>query len=167
MRYAIQTLKHKWWVLVAGLRLGGIPLWRLLIHDLSKFSPAELPHYERRFFGANNDPLGFALGWNHHENHNPHHWGYWVARSGPFTGRPLPMPRSYAREMVADWMGAQRTHGDGKSWDMADWLAKTLPTLPLHIETIGHVCQALLELGYLDYTEVLVARYSEMSKEWR
>ena len=37
LRYLSYVLRHKWYVLWAGLWLG-VPLWRLLIHDWSKFS---------------------------------------------------------------------------------------------------------------------------------
>lgn len=39
-RFAWVILKHKWFVLLAGLEVG-VPLWRLIIHDWSKFTPAE------------------------------------------------------------------------------------------------------------------------------
>jgi hypothetical protein len=151
VNYFWATLRHKWFVLIAGLRLGGIPLWRLLTHDLSKFGPGEYPHYQRRFYGPNNDPLGFALAWNHHENSNPHHWGHWIARSGPFAGQPLPMPRSYAREMVADWMGASRAYTG--SWDMTEWLRGHLVEMCLHSVTAGYVREALADLDYHPYTQ--------------
>ncbi len=63
MKYFILTLKHKWFVLLAGLRVRKIPLWRLIIHDWSKFTKYELPHYERQFFGDKGDPEGFAKAW--------------------------------------------------------------------------------------------------------
>ena len=40
LRYLGYVLRHKWFVLVAGLKVGA-PLWRLLIHDWSKFTAAE------------------------------------------------------------------------------------------------------------------------------
>lgn len=40
---------------------------------------------------------------------------------------PLEMPRKYAREMVADWMGASR--GYTGSWDMEKWLDKNWPRI--------------------------------------
>ena len=119
LRYAWLTLKHKWFVFRAGLKTGA-PLWLLLIHDLSKFTPAELPHYARAFFGSKDDPEGFARAWNHHQKSNRHHWEYWIpatahdrnsGRQSP--GRPLAMPDKYVREMVADWLGASRAY-DGK-----------------------------------------------------
>lgn len=146
MKYFKQTLIHKWWVLIAGLRLGGIPLWRLLIHDWTKFTPAELPHYNRQFFGDKNDPVGFAKAWNHHESHNPHHWGYWIARSGKYMGQPLPMPKTYVREMVADWWGAGRTYNH--SWNMTKWLTNSLPNIILHEDTRKEVINVLEEIGY-------------------
>lgn len=40
IQYLWYVIRHKFFVFQAGLRLG-VPLWQLLIHDLSKFSPAE------------------------------------------------------------------------------------------------------------------------------
>jgi len=118
-------VKHKWFVFVAGLHLG-VPLGRLLVHDISKFTGAELPHYGRQFFGDKSDPIGFAGAWLHHQNHNPHHWEYWVPRSGHGTGpdypaNPLPMPETYVREMVADWMGASRAYDGAWPVEIATW----------------------------------------------
>ncbi len=146
MRYLLETLKHKWFVLVAGLRIGGIPLWRLLIHDWTKFLPAELPHYNRQFFGSKDDPLGFAMAWNHHESHNPHHWGYWIARSGKYAGQALAMPDSYLREMVADWHGAGRAYQG--SWDMKKRLDENLHRIVLHPVTRIQVMLVLREMGF-------------------
>jgi hypothetical protein len=50
LRYLSYVLRHKWWVLVAGLKVGA-PLWRLLIHDWSKFTPAEWGPYVATFYG--------------------------------------------------------------------------------------------------------------------
>jgi hypothetical protein len=49
LRYLTYVLRHKWFVLVAGLRVG-VPVWRLLAHDLSKFSPAEWGPYVANFY---------------------------------------------------------------------------------------------------------------------
>jgi hypothetical protein len=43
-------VRHKWFVLLAGLKTGA-PLWRLIIHDWSKFTPAERGPYVRPFYG--------------------------------------------------------------------------------------------------------------------
>lgn len=51
LKYLSYVLRHKWFVLVAGLKTGA-PLWRLLIHDWSKFLPCEWGPYTRTFYTA-------------------------------------------------------------------------------------------------------------------
>jgi len=141
LKYLRLTVIHKWFVFLAG-RKTGAPLWRLIIHDWSKFTPSEAPHYGRQFFGAKSDPLGFSYAWNHHQKNNPHHWEYWVPESGHDRGgykdrEPLPVPMHFVREMVADWFGASRAY-EGKwpdSVDSWDWYAKNFHTLNLHPDT--------------------------------
>lgn len=179
MKYFILTIKHKWFVLLAGLQTKA-PLWRLIVHDWSKFLPSELPHYNRQFFPK---PLGigskiyidsfegvhgwgriiaernskegrykvrmksdrqefwawdteiandqvqaanFIECWTKHQNRHPHHWEYWIPRTGhnrcdpPYgDNKPIAMPWWAVREMVADWMGASRAY-DGK-WPREGW----------------------------------------------
>ena len=153
MKYFWATIRHKWFVFLAGLRTG-LPLWRSLIHDLSKFTPAELPHYNRQFFGDKGDPRGFALAWLHHQNYNSHHWEYYVTRSDHSHGGSeaedgcLPMLAMDVVEMVTDWMGASRAYTG--SWKMAEWLEKNLPQMKLHSDTRRLVYQFLYKLGYCD-----------------
>ena len=59
MRYFWLTVRHKWFVFRAGLEWS-VPLWRLITHDLSKFTRHELPHYDRQFFGPADRPLAFG-----------------------------------------------------------------------------------------------------------
>ena len=140
-RYLRLVLEHKWYVLLAGLRTGA-PLGNLLIHDWSKFTPAEAPHYARQFYGGGGDPLGFSQAWNHHQKINPHHWEYWVlvaghGRGGYADGSALPMPESCVREMVADWLAATRVF-DGawpESMETWEWWQKSFSRLRLHEET--------------------------------
>jgi len=151
MRYAWSTLVHKWFVFLASFRVK-LPLWRALIHDLSKFTLAELAHYDRQFFGDKGDPQGFAVAWLHHQNLNPHHWEYWVTRSDHSRGASgavsgtLPMPLVYVKEMIADWMGASRAYTG--SWDMSAWLTDHLPLMRLHPKTLDRIKAELEALGY-------------------
>lgn len=48
LRYASYVARHKWFVLMAGLKTGA-PLWRLLIHDWTKLLPCEWFPYVRAF----------------------------------------------------------------------------------------------------------------------
>lgn len=140
-RYMWLTVRHKWFVFLAGLKTH-TPLWQLVIHDWSKFTLSEAPHYGRQFFGKADDPLGFSTAWNHHQKANKHHWEYWVmvsghTRGGFPDGSPLPMPDRYAREMVADWMGAARAY-EGK-WPMNlegwKWWQTNFDKIVVHPET--------------------------------
>lgn len=152
-KYMWLTVRHKVFVFRAGLRTGA-PIWQLVTHDTSKFSRAEAPHYGRQFFGDKGDPEGFGRAWLHHQNHNPHHWEYWIPRTGHNRGgdggdgEPLPMPERYVREMVADWLGASRAYegawpASRESWP---WLQKNLPGLRLHPETRASVERVLNEV---------------------
>lgn len=134
IKFLKSLLLHKWYVLNAG-RFLGVSLWRLIIHDWTKFLPVEFFRYARNFFGDNKEAAadGFVLAWLHHENSNPHHWGYWIPRTGKSANEPLPMPEVYIREMVADWMGASKTYTG--EWDIVEWLGENLPEMRLHSET--------------------------------
>lgn len=153
LRNLWKVVVHKWFVLRAGIRLGGIPLWRLIIHDLSKFSPAEINGYTLWYHApATFDPLlieyrrqKYELAWLHHQNHNPHHRQYWFNRK---DGTYFEMPEVYAREMVADWMGASRAYTG--SWDMQDWLDSNLHYLLSQINENSwvYIEKALKDIGY-------------------
>ncbi len=169
-KYLVSLFKHKWYVFLAGLKTG-VPIWRLIVHDWQKFTLWEFRAYAQNFFASDDyknqetldaftkykvaeaAPFGhfvkerFALAWLHHENTAPHHWGYWIPRSGKYTG-PFPMPETYVREMVADWMGASRAYTG--SWNMAQWLSDNGPRMEekMHIETVQIVHDVLIEQGY-------------------
>ena len=135
LAYLNYVLRHKWFVFLACTEYG-VPLWRAIIHDWTKFMPAEWSPYVHSFYNPDGskrrvrdesgayDPnsisLKFSYAWNHHEKNNPHHWGYWVVTSGEYGNmEALPMPETYVREMLADWKGAGRAingKGDPAAW---------------------------------------------------
>ena len=155
LAYLRYVLAHKWWVFLAGIRVGA-PLWRLVIHDWSKFTPAEWGPYVRQFFSPSGErrmvrePDGryrihtasdeFQLAWLHHQR-NRHHWQAWISIEDGGELRPLPMPRSYVLEMVADWMGAGRAI-TGR-WEAREWYDRKKGRMVLHPETCARV-EALL-----------------------
>lgn len=151
MKYFFVTLKHKWFVFLAGIKIG-VPLWLLLVHDWSKFLSSELPHYNRQFFGDKGDPDGFAVAWLYHQNRHPHHPEFWITRhkhshsEDVSVDECLPMPRVYVKEMITDWMGASMAY-TGK-WNMSAWLKKELPKKRLHPRTRIIVYEMLRGLGY-------------------
>lgn len=113
--YLRYVLRHKWFVLLAcrDLRLS---LYQAIIHDWSKFLPCEWFPYARNFYNPNGskridadyEAKAFKFAWLHHQKLNPHHWQYWVLNNDSGKTEALEMPEAYAREMVADWIGAGR-----------------------------------------------------------
>lgn len=158
LRYALLTLKHKYYVYLAGRKLR-VPIWQLIIHDLSKFSRAELPAYGRQFFGTKDRPHEFGRAWEHHWQNNPHHWEWWA--NGKFEWNPatkntvltpIEMPEKYVREMIADWMGASRAYAGkfpSENLDEWEWFQKNFNKIKLHPATRKRVLKILaFELLY-------------------
>ncbi|MBY3433248.1 hypothetical protein HFN89_03600 [Rhizobium laguerreae] len=125
IRYMLKTLHHKWFVFRFGLRTKA-PLWRLVIHDWSKFTPGELSAYANHLFGTAKDEIGFAQAWNHHSKTHRHHWEWWIpltahSKSSIPAGEPLPMAEWAVREMVADWLGAERSYNKFTPTSLQGW----------------------------------------------
>jgi hypothetical protein len=144
-KYLNYVIRHKYFVFIAG-RKTGVTLWRLLIHDLSKFSRAEWTPYVNRFFsgragvvGKELDPDEFHKAWTHHWHNNPHHWEYWLrirSAEPELHGTelvPMVMPSKFVKEMVADWMGAGRAITG--EWGHKKWYAKNQCRMILHPNT--------------------------------
>jgi hypothetical protein len=169
LRYLSYVVRHKWFVLRAGLKTGA-PLWRLVIHDWSKLTPAEwFPYVQtfygrppdaaelrRRFHGRPNDAqnladwesdrkAAFDKAWLHQQHRNPHHHQHWLLREDDGPWRALAMPEPLVREMVADWMGAGRAI-TGR-WDAASWYAGAAGKMILHPDTRTLVEQLVAEYG--------------------
>lgn len=131
--YLKYVLTHKWWVFRAGLKTGA-PLWRLIIHDWSKFLPSEWFPYARTFYGPDGekrfekDP-GFDNAWNLHQKRNKHHWQYWCMPRDEIGTKCIPVPEKYIREMVADWMGAGRAIAG--RWEIDEWYPKNYNNIQL------------------------------------
>lgn len=143
LRYLRYLIRHKWFVFVAGLKTGA-PLWRLLIHDWSKFTRAEWGPYVRRFYGGGGNDEEFRKAWLHHIEANDHHWENWcpTERLRLYLGRhprvnfgryAHEMPEPAIREMVADWMGAGRAI-TGR-WCVHHWYERNKDEMILHPET--------------------------------
>lgn len=132
LRYLGYVLRHKWFVFLAGLKTGA-PIWRLVIHDWSKFTPAEWTPYVRNFYTDRGDQDAFDAAWLHHQHRNPHHWQHWLLREDDGPLKLIEMPESLVREMVADWMGAGRAI-TGK-WDTAGWYAANRDKIKMHSRT--------------------------------
>lgn len=134
LKYLRAVARHKWFVLLAGL--GKVPLWQLVKHDWSKFTPAEWGPYALSFYGPQppNEATKamFDAAWLHHQRHNPHHWQYYVLREDSGKTKVLPIPKKYRAEMLADWRGAGRAYGNNNT---AEWYSKNAANIMLHPDT--------------------------------
>lgn len=124
-QYLKYVARHKWFVFLAGRRFR-VSLWQLIIHDWSKFTPAEWTPYVRSFYGPwkyDERPPdvveAFDRAWLHHIHKNPHHWQHWILREDDGDTKLLEMPDRFVREMLADWQGAGRAI-TGKD-NLTDW----------------------------------------------
>jgi hypothetical protein len=167
LKYLKYVLIHKYWVFVAGLHLG-VPLWQLITHDWSKFTPKEWFAYVNHFYGnyPKFDPEDtckyvrqgyygittketkemFDVAWNYHQKTQPHHWQFWVLITDSDEPRTcvLPMPQKYVLEMVADWAGAGKAI-TGK-WEFEAWFLKNKDVYLLEDSTLYRVQQAIQKL---------------------
>lgn len=125
--FFVETVKHKWYVLRAAFMIKS-SLWDALLHDISKFSWAEYPHYQQKFYGEGGDPNRFTRAWVHHCNYNPHHWQHWV-----FGEIVLEMPRRQVLNMLADWIAVRRAQAG--TWDKVEWKPLGLFDANVHPET--------------------------------
>lgn len=89
-----------------------------LMHDLSKYSPAEFIESVRYFTGTHS-PIdeckkvnGYSVAWMHHKAHNKHHREYWTDNYDKGT-TCVKMPWKYALECFCDYLGAGRAYGNG------------------------------------------------------
>lgn len=135
-KYASYVARHKWFVFRAGLKTKA-PLWRLLIHDWSKLTPAEWGPYVHTFYTDHGSQEAFDAAWLHHQHRNPHHWQHWLLREDDGPTKALPMPEGLVREMVADWMGAGRAI-TGR-WEVEKWWSANRDKIVLHHDTLALV----------------------------
>ena len=116
---------HKYWVYHFG-NMMGVNSWRLLMHDMSKFSPIEFWESVKYYQGTSS-PIpackkdkGYSKAWQHHKGRNPHHYEYWTDNYDSGTTY-IEIPEKYVRELVADWLAAGRTYS-GKGFTVDDEL---------------------------------------------
>lgn len=136
--------RHKLLVMDGCFRVG---LYRQgLLHDLSKYSPAEFLVGARYYQGdrspndAERKDIGYSSAWLHHKGRNKHHYEYWIDYSpNNIIGgmAPAPMPTRYVVEMFMDRIAACKVY-HGAAYSDEDPLryyqsAKTPP--PLHKKT--------------------------------
>lgn len=93
-----------------------------LLHDMSKFSPAEFVngcrYYQNGTRSPNNgerEAKGYSFAWMHHKGRNRHHYEFWQdyrrdMMPGVYPVAPVRMPRRYVAEMLMDRIAASKTY---------------------------------------------------------
>jgi hypothetical protein len=123
-----------------------VPLWRLVRHDASKLSRAELMPYARHFVERTPRGAEFEAAWRHHYQHNDHHPEHFLDGDGVMGL----MPDEAVVEMVVDWMAAGRAyHGAwpccGGEWR---WLEDSWDRLAMHPANKALAGAIVCALGY-------------------
>ncbi len=108
--------RHKLLVMKYCFKLG---LYRRgLLHDLSKYSPAEFWPGVKYYQGdqspnnAERRDKGYSSAWLHHKGRNKHHIEYWTdyAQGPEKKVVPIEMPPVYVAEMLCDRIAASRIY---------------------------------------------------------
>src|SRR5260370_21442397 len=105
-RYFAHLLRHKWRVMVIGRRLG-VPVWQLVVHDWSKFTPSEWEPYATRFEYGTQDERWYRASLAH-IHRNPHHWEHCIHVYAGGQTHAVETPQPFARELLVDSIPASQ-----------------------------------------------------------
>lgn len=107
-------VKHRFFTMLYCFKCGLI--WQGLVHDLSKFSPAEFIS-GATYYNGKVSPIqlekrdkGYSKGWLHHKGRNKHHIEYWVDFKSDGQIVLVAIPKKYVVEMICDWVSASRVY---------------------------------------------------------
>lgn len=148
---------HKWLVMKFCFRLG---LYRQgLLHDLSKYSPAEFLVGARYYQGnrspnnAEREDKGYTSAWLHHKGRNKHHLEYWLDYGLNGEGIiGMKMPVKYVVEMFCDRIAASMNYNPDTYTDSMplEYFLKGKGKTVLHPESsrlLEHLLRMLAEKG--------------------
>ncbi len=120
--------------------------WQGLVHDLSKYSPAEFWVGARYYQGdrspndAERQATGASTSWMHHKGRNKHHYEYWTDYNmGEKEPKycAVPMPNKYIIEMFCDRIAACRVYQGDRYTDASPYAyyQKSKGHILIHPET--------------------------------
>ena len=111
-----RTITHHRHVVMQHCIKAGIPIQGLL-HDLSKYTPAEfipgMLYYQgtRSPNEAEREKKGYSAAWMHHKGRNKHHFEYWIdVNPVSKVYEPVEMPNRYLIEMFCDRVAASKVY---------------------------------------------------------
>lgn len=138
-----------------------------LLHDLSKYSPAEFITGVKFFQGdkspntAEREKFGYSRAWLHHKGRNKHHMEYWTdySQTGDKLMAGVEMPVEYVVEMFCDRIAACRVYHGGAYTDADpyNYYKRSHSHYMIHPETDRLLRRLLIILR--DYGEETVFRY--------
>ena len=136
---------HRKYVRKACFKMG--IAWQGIIHDLSKYSLAELkickyyngkksPHQAAR------DELGYSPSWIHHYHTNKHHFQFWWDEDEEGKIIPMKMPYKYLVESFCDMLGASKAYNP-TNWEpkmlLDYWKTKCVEKRIMHARSIAYI----------------------------
>lgn len=100
-----------------------------MLHDLSKYTPAEFLTGVKYYQGfkspnaAERDDKGYSGAWLHHKGRNKHHYEYWtdISTKDRIGTVGVKMPLRYVAEMLADRIAACRVYQKEAYTDRSAW----------------------------------------------
>ena len=158
LAHFLTVTRHRRLVRKYCFRLG---LYRQgLVHDLSKYGPAEF-WIGARYYQGDASPnfnerrgngLGYSEAWLHHKGRNRHHFDYWLdyclQPDGSFVFQSCRMPLRYVAEMFCDRLAANKTYHGANYTDAApyEYFLRTRDQLPMHPDSAAEIEKMLLTL---------------------
>ena len=154
----------------------GIP-WRGLVHDLSKYSIAEL-RIAKYYTGTKSphqvcrEQIGYSPSWNHHYHVNKHHFQFWWDEDENGKIIPAKMPYKYVIESLCDMVGASKAYNKNNwepkmLWDY--WTSKCKDKRIMHKESC-YLVEKLLwnyyQLGEKDFLKWYKQAKKDLKKEY-
>lgn len=147
---------HKYEVMKLCVK-AGIPVQGLM-HDLSKFSPAEFLPGARFWVGTKSpqvierETYGFSAAWMHHKGRNKHHFEYWTDYVSGVGITTIEMPPKYLAEMFCDRVAASKVYQGEKYTDASPlayfcWARKNYVMHPNTIKALEELLVMLKEKG--------------------
>lgn len=150
--YLKSILHHKFYVCKIGLKMD-IPIFQLIMHDMSKFRPSEFFPYARALYSKTGksqwtDSDEFDKAWLLHQHRNKHHWQYWVVLNDSGTFTPVNPDIRYTKELVADYLAM--TYNPDIKDSAIDFFDKIRDRIRLHPEALQNISRFLYKYRHLD-----------------
>ena len=148
LKHFLTITEHKIEVMKGCFKVGLYA--RGIMHDLSKYSPAEFLVGARYYQGdrspnnAEREAIGYSSSWLHHKGRNKHHYEYWIdykstrtLKKGEDIMIPVRMPLKCVVEMMMDRIAASKIYNKGSYRDNypLNYLIKSYDVIPMHEDT--------------------------------